>query len=228
MSDEANSSGGGWKIPFFGEATGRTAIRSSDANDLVWPLNALGNIVIVRTQNSYDEIIYSDSNIIIALKQETQPPNVEGSITIEEMDGSPSVDNVTTLKFPNGSVTDEGSGVVSITVAAQSQAYKIVSESSEYLICHTWDGSTEGSSSITVAKPPYLRSAPTSDGAATILPLYSEGDVIWADSVNYTGVSGATLLDKNVDARRWVFETEGCDSDGNAVTASFDRTIWSS
>lgn len=118
MSEQPKSTAGGWKIPFFGKTTGRTAIRSRDANDLVWPLNALGNITIIRTEKSYDEVIYSDANLIIALKKEAQPPNVEGSITIEEMDGTPSVANVTTLKFPNGTVVNPSTGVVEINPGA--------------------------------------------------------------------------------------------------------------
>jgi len=114
MSEQVKSGKGGWKIPFFGKATGRTAIRSRDANDLVWPLNALGNISIVRTEKSFDEVIYSEGNLIIALKKETQPPNVEGSVTVAEIDGSPSVANVTTIKFPNGSVTNPSTGVVEV------------------------------------------------------------------------------------------------------------------
>ena len=37
-----------------------------------------------------------------------------GTLTVTEQDGSPSVSNVTTIKFDNGSVTDDGSGVVSV------------------------------------------------------------------------------------------------------------------
>tara|TARA_R100000329_G_scaffold33351_4_gene31111 strand:+ start:560 stop:2530 length:1971 start_codon:yes stop_codon:yes gene_type:complete len=38
-----------------------------------------------------------------------------GSLTVKEQDGTPSVSNVTTIKFDNGTVTDDGSGVVSVT-----------------------------------------------------------------------------------------------------------------
>lgn len=118
MSDQPKSSAGGWRIPLFGKATGRTAIRARDANDLVIPVNAIGNMTIIRTERDYDEVIYSDANVILALKKETQPPNVEGSITIEEIDGTPSVANVTTLKFPNGTVTNPSTGVVEIALGS--------------------------------------------------------------------------------------------------------------
>lgn len=39
-----------------------------------------------------------------------------GSITVKEVDGSPSVTGVDTMVFPNGSVTDDGSGQVTITI----------------------------------------------------------------------------------------------------------------
>jgi hypothetical protein len=38
-----------------------------------------------------------------------------GSITVEEADGTPSVASVTKIKVPNGSLTDDGSGVVTFT-----------------------------------------------------------------------------------------------------------------
>ena len=38
-----------------------------------------------------------------------------GTLTVTEQDGAPSVSNVTTIKFDNGTVTDDGSGVVSVT-----------------------------------------------------------------------------------------------------------------
>jgi hypothetical protein len=38
-----------------------------------------------------------------------------GALTVKEQDGSPTVNNVTTIKFNNGSVTDDGSGVVSVS-----------------------------------------------------------------------------------------------------------------
>jgi hypothetical protein len=37
-----------------------------------------------------------------------------GGITVEEQDGTPTVSNVTTIKVTNGTLTDDGSGVVSI------------------------------------------------------------------------------------------------------------------
>ncbi len=50
----------GWRIPWFGSSTGRSAIRSSDANDLVQAVNALGNMQIPG-----GKVTYSDGKIIL-------------------------------------------------------------------------------------------------------------------------------------------------------------------
>lgn len=43
-----------------------------------------------------------------------ETPASGGSLTVEEADGTPSVDNVSKIKVTNGTLTDDGSGVVSI------------------------------------------------------------------------------------------------------------------
>lgn len=40
------------------------------------------------------------------------------NLTVEEADGTPSVSDVVKIKVPNGTLTDDGSGVVSLTIAA--------------------------------------------------------------------------------------------------------------
>lgn len=76
---EASSSGGGFKIPLCGKTTGRNLIFPSIANDLINHVNSLGNIQIVRTEAPFDAVYYSDSNVVIALKKETQLPFFAGS-----------------------------------------------------------------------------------------------------------------------------------------------------
>jgi type II secretory pathway pseudopilin PulG len=44
-------------------------------------------------------------------------PGAGGSLTVEETDGSPTVSDVTTIKFSNGAVTDDGGGVVSVSTS---------------------------------------------------------------------------------------------------------------
>jgi len=41
-----------------------------------------------------------------------------GGITIEELDGAPSVADVSTIKVSNGSLTDDGAGIVTLNTAA--------------------------------------------------------------------------------------------------------------
>lgn len=41
--------------------------------------------------------------------------NVGGSITVKDIDGSPTITEVNTIEFSNGSVTDQGGGVVRVT-----------------------------------------------------------------------------------------------------------------
>lgn len=43
------------------------------------------------------------------------------SLTVQEIDGAPLVDKVTTIKFPNDSVTDDGNGVVTVNLGGSSQ-----------------------------------------------------------------------------------------------------------
>jgi len=114
MAQAPKKSGGGFKIPFCGKQTGRTLIRSRDANELIAALNSLGNMRIVTTENDYHQVLYSDGNVVLALAKTASVPNVEGSVTVAEIDGSPSVANVTTIKFPNGSVTNPSTGVVEV------------------------------------------------------------------------------------------------------------------
>ena len=44
-------------------------------------------------------------------------PDAGGSLTVEEVDGTPTVSDVTTIKVSDGTLTDDGSGTVTITTA---------------------------------------------------------------------------------------------------------------
>ena len=54
-----------------------------------------------------------------------------GSLTVKEQDGTPSVSNVTTIKFDNGTVTDDGSGVVSVTNSGGGGSFPITGAEDE-------------------------------------------------------------------------------------------------
>lgn len=87
-------------------------------NPIVRAVNALLNITVKRSPSSdVDKVVYSDSGVSIVLGGETLVGDGGGSpLTVSELDDDPSVSDVVEIKFPNGSVTDEGGGVVSVNV----------------------------------------------------------------------------------------------------------------
>lgn len=98
----------------------------------------------------------------------------------------------------------------------------------DYLICNTWDGTTQGTIPIVVAKPYLLRNLAawsaytytylnpqqrtSNDGATdedqTVTPLYVVDDIIYCQATNFTNIGdGVTtdmkLIDCNLDGRQW-------------------------
>lgn len=104
--------------------------------------------------------------------------------------------------------------------------------SNDYLVCHTWDGTTEGTDAINVAKPWKLRhdkdnyaglttltttnsqEVDVGDGTDTetwvVTPSYEEDDEIYAEPVQGSGVTVSSvdlsLVDMNADGRAWRVE----------------------
>ena len=64
-------------------------------------------------------------------------------LTVTEQDGAPSVSNVTTIKFDNGTVTDDGSGVVSVTNSGGGGSFPLTPSSEDEIV--TIDASGESS-----------------------------------------------------------------------------------
>lgn len=212
----------GFKIAPFGK--GRNAIQSAHTNDLVDALNMLGTITVIR--GTEDKVLYADNGVIIQLK--SSEVEASSSITVSESDGTPSVSDVTEIKFPAGTVTDDGGGVVTIAAVAPVQMLRLKSIQADYLTCRTWDGTTEGSTDILVAKSYKLRNAIVSaviDGVTVtyaypdtvtrtatisgsnetqvIVPRYLVNDLILGMTVGYTGVTSVTIIDLNLDGRAW-------------------------
>jgi len=184
------------------------------ANEVVAALNALGNMQVLMVEGLVEpSVIYSGGNVVL------QIPKIDstsgGSITVEEEDGTPSVDPVTEIKFPNGSVTDNGGGSVSVafTSGGGVAMYRLKSVQGDYLTCRTWDGTTEGGTDVFIAKNYKLRNSITSQvidgvtvnytytttverdatiGANTetqiIVPRYLSDDLIFAIYSETTGV----------------------------------------
>jgi hypothetical protein len=107
-------------------------------------------------------------------------------------------------------------------------AYKIASNSGDYITCHTWDGSTEGEVDIIVAKPKELRHSETSfafggvtityddydltaqtragtrstdssEIIETVVRPYQAGDIIYAAVVDWTGVTVSEIPITKID-----------------------------
>lgn len=220
--DRSTWASNGFKIAPFGK--GRNAIQSAHTNDLVDALNMLGTITVIR--GTEDKVLYADNGVIIQLK--SSEVEASSSITVSESDGTPSVSDVTEIKFPAGTVTDDGGGVVTIAAVAPVQMLRLKSIQADYLTCRTWDGTTEGSTDILVAKSYKLRNAIVSaviDGVTVtyaypdtvtrtatisgsnetqvIVPRYLVNDLILGMTVGYTGVTSVTIIDLNLDGRAW-------------------------
>jgi hypothetical protein len=82
------------------------------------------------------------------------------------------------------------SGLSSSTVSTDSGAkrYRVKGVYSTYLVCRTWDGSTEGASDVYIAKPPHLRWYASSWPGMTII----------GTSVTFTW----SALTDNIDGKR--------------------------
>lgn len=134
---------------------------------------------------------------------------------------------------PHGTIHNSGfrrSSAGSPSVSATRMRIKSIGQNS--YTCRTWDGTTEGSSDITVAKPPEMRGISSEtldsvsisydyDGDTTyttrtaswsggsedqgIVPRFASSNTeIWATQPDGgTGVSSVTWIDINVAARAW-------------------------
>lgn len=205
--------GGGFTLELPGP--GRNLIQRGYATQVVKALNALGHIEITQPATGAAKVIYSDLR--------------------------------TVLQIPQNSRTPTGSELVNIKRA------RITALAADYVTADLWDETANDfdGDSITVAKPYELRNNPTGTEwsvawtyayasaqertrtaagyAATkqrVYPDYKVNDeIIVLFNDEHTGVAGATeYLDLNVDARRWLTETEGCGAEGGPVYAFMDRS----
>jgi hypothetical protein len=138
----------------------RNLIDPAVGNELVSALNALGKIELVINETGPTKVFYSQGKIIFQIKGS----DVVGaaSLTVAEVDGSPSVASVTTIKFPNGSVTNEGSGVVAVAVAASLTVAEV-------------DGSPSVASVTTIKFP---NGSVTNEGSGVVAVTFAEADAV--------------------------------------------------
>lgn len=189
MSDEITQGKG---IPYFGRSTGRHAMRDRDANLLIDALNAFLNLEVVFTSEGKSELLVVKGKSILKLRVEeiaADPPTTTGVI----------------------------------------QKARIDSLAGDYLVCNLWDYVEEdwSAETVNVAKPPSLRNSVTSEGGfsysysdtntrtataagydAIVYSVdrpYAVGTVLMvADTGGDTGVTDATYVDLNWDARAWI------------------------
>jgi len=109
-------------LGFLVPASGGTVVFTDDGN--INEINeslVLGSLAVLTNDSTHvgggDP---SDHTLILDINGTDVPPG-EGDravnvipLTVEEQDGSPSVAGVTKIKVPNGSLTDDGGGVVSL------------------------------------------------------------------------------------------------------------------
>lgn len=214
---KTQASGGGFKVERCGgKNKGRNLIFPAVANELIDRVNSLGAMSIVRTTDSKDAVVYSDANIIIKLGRNSQV----------------------------------GTGAAGVVKRA-----KITALNTDSLSCSLWDNLAEDFTglSVEVAKPYELRSIAsraewgvswsysyasgyqertrTATGfAATkqrVFTPYAVNDEIFVvDTGEATGVTDCTYIDLNLDKRRWLTETKGCNDAGDPVYAFVDRSPW--
>lgn len=122
--------------------------------------------------------------------------------------------------------------VVALGEAGGAVRLRVHTEANDYLVCHSWDGTTEGTDAINVAKPWKLRhdadnyedvtslsttsasEVDVDDGGGgedaetwVVTPSYQADDEIYALRVPGTGVTVSSvelgLVDLNIDGRAW-------------------------
>jgi hypothetical protein len=125
------------------------------------------------------------------LSQATAGTDYQGVITVREEDGTPSVSPVTTLRVANGTLTDNGSGSVSISTGAGSGA--------------NW--AALGTTNSTLAGDAYMYSATVtnmltvvSNGAPVMLNLGDADDSRWASYAAHPTITTNNVIVSPIQA----------------------------
>jgi hypothetical protein len=206
-------SSGGFKLEPFGK--GRNAIQTTYANELVDCLNPLGNISIVRGKE--DKVLYSDNGVALQIKDTEAPSGSVGAV------GAVKAAKITSVNTNSLTVTlwDDGAAAYSGESVLAAKPIELRNSASETIWSVAWTYSYSSSQERTRA---------ATGLAATkqrVFPDYRVNDTIYvADTGEATGVTDVTYIDINTDARRWLTETEGCDSGGDPIYAFVDRSPW--
>ena len=186
LDNSKHFSGFGWRIPWFGKASGRSPLRNRDMNVLVRCINALGNMTI-REAETY-AVLYSEGNVVIQIKR-------GGGVDIE----TNSVDNAdqTVLNLVDGDgveVTNTSGGTVQFVSGATRMRIKSIQN--DYCTCRTYDGTTEGDTDIFVAKSKDSRTS-----AATISHSGLTWDVTYTNQNQRTCTNGSGAQQQQMEQR---------------------------
>ncbi len=204
-------SSSGFVIAPFGK--GRNAIQSKHANDLVDALNVLGRIKIKRADK--DEVFYSDTGLTLQLKDSTDSTTSTSLSVKAAQITAINADSVTV------SLWDESDGDFTGESVNVAKPVSLRNRSSETIWSVAWTYSYASSQERTRAATGF------SATKQRVFPDYKVNDEIYVTNTGEnTGVSGCEYIDLNIDARRWLTETKGCDDDGEPVYSFMDRSPW--
>lgn len=135
------------------------------------------------------------------------------SLTVEEQDAAPSVAGVVKIKFPNASLSDEGSGVVSVTFPAS-----YTQEQIEDIVGAMVSGNTESGISVT-----YDDTNGKLDFAVTAANIQTLLDGIGSTrgSILYRGASGWAILAPGTSGNVLTSNGSGADPSYQAAAAGY-------
>lgn len=135
------------------------------------------------------------------------------SLTVEEQDAAPSVAGVVKIKFPNASLSDEGSGVVSVTFPAS-----YTQEQIEDIVGAMVSGNTESGISVT-----YDDTNGKLDFAVTAANIQTLLDGIGSTrgSILYRGASGWAILAPGTSGNVLTSNGSGADPSYQVAAAGY-------
>jgi len=90
-------------------------------------LNKLGRITIER--GDVNAVAYSADGVVLKIKKDSS--DGASALTVAEIDGTPSISSVNTIRFPNGSVTNIGGGIAQVNFATGTVDVIVCSEGDE-------------------------------------------------------------------------------------------------
>jgi hypothetical protein len=118
-------------------------------------------------------------------------PSSGGAITVAEEDGTPSVSDVTTIEVPNGTLTDDGGGTVSLGYGASNSGQEL--DYVEITTGVTITGTAEGSETTVITG-----TSQAYDGTTIMTHFYSPGvdfdATAAAEALIVVLYDGATIL----------------------------------